>query len=211
MSEPKTRPDSLAGQLRTVGLFEEFGALMFEQAFGYDECLKWLASKQIESSIASLSRFHASQKSPYFLARGRAMLAETSAMLPDEMDDIERRVVLQRCFEAASDPNTPMKDLLNIRSVRVREQQIKIAQEQLKQAESRIEQQAQQIEMQERRITAQEEAAKAAMLAAQRTKEALTAGGMDEETRQRLVAEMDHILLGKPKPAKSESVTLKQS
>jgi hypothetical protein len=56
------------------------------------------------------------------------------------------------------------------------------------------------IVQQERKIAALEKQADAAKRMAERTKEALNSGGMDDATRASLVAEIDHLLLGKPKP-----------
>lgn len=56
------------------------------------------------------------------------------------------------------------------------------------------------LEQAERKIAALEEQAEAAKKAAERTKEALKSGGLDDNARSSLIAELDHVILGKAKP-----------
>ncbi len=75
-----------------------------------------------------------------------------------------------------------------------------IAREKLNLQSRTLDQTKRRLDQAERKIIALEAQAEAAKAAAQRTKEALQAGGMDDATRAQLIAEMDHLILGKPKP-----------
>jgi hypothetical protein len=77
---------------------------------------------------------------------------------------------------------------------------IEVAREKVKLQRGALEQTKRRLDQAERKITALEEQAAAAKAAAQRTKDALQSGGMDETKRAQLIAEMDHLILGKPKP-----------
>ena len=63
-----------------------------------------------------------------------------------------------------------------------------------------LEQTKRRLDQAERKIIALEEQAAAAKAAAQRTKDALATGGMDDAKRAELIAEMDRLILGKTKP-----------
>ena len=83
-----------------------------------------------------------------------------------------------------------------IQLVRLKQDAVK-----LEQAETKLSQAQQLIDLQTRKIEALEAQAEEAKRAAQRAKEAIKGGGgMDDAMRQQLIAEMDHLILGKPKP-----------
>lgn len=71
----------------------------------------------------------------------------------------------------------------------------------LKRKDRALDQAQKKLDQAERKIAALEEQANAAKLAAARAKETLKGGQMDDATREALVAEVDAIMLGKPKPA----------
>lgn len=72
----------------------------------------------------------------------------------------------------------------------------------LKRKDRGLDQSEKKLAQAERKIQALEEQATQAKLAAQRAKEVLKTGGMDEGMRKQLIAEMDHLILGRPKPQK---------
>lgn len=174
-------PYSLAKELKARGLFYDFGALIYEQETKYEEALDWLVEHNIQrGSLAAIHRFKERQRSAWFLARGKRVLEETGDMLPDEISEMERNFILQRCFDAAVNPTTSLKDLMELRRIKISEGNLRAAQEKLKQAERRLEQQQTEIEFKQRRIEALE--AQAANARAALDKASLHDGGVTPET-----------------------------
>lgn len=80
-----------------------------------------------------------------------------------------------------------------------------VKQKELAQRDQAIKQKDKVIDMQKRKIEALEEQANATKKIAENAKAALTSGGMDEETRQKLMQEMDRMILGAAAAKKKEA------
>lgn len=187
----KVQPGSLADQLLKAEVYDEFAVMMFDQGKGYEDLLEDLEKWGISSSLAALSRFWASQRSQWTLRRARQMAEETLRLDPAELDEAQKRLVAERVFDLAASQNISEKGILRLRELEIKAEQLRNDARKLDQAE--------------RRIKALEDQAEAAMRAAQRTKDALKSGGMDDATRERLIAEMDHLILGAPKPRPADA------
>jgi hypothetical protein len=70
----------------------------------------------------------------------------------------------------------------------------------LKRKDRALDQAQKKLEQAERKVAALEEQAAATRKAAERAKEKVKTSQMDDATRENLMAEIDHIMLGKPKP-----------
>ncbi len=84
---------------------------------------------------------------------------------------------------------------------------IEVARDRVKLQGKTLEQTKRRLDQAERKILALEAQAEAAKAAAQRAKDAIKSSGMDEDTRKLLVAEMDHLILGKTKPKPKDAGT----
>lgn len=200
-SNPKDKPlVSLAEQLHAAEMYEEFCELMFSLGTPYAELLVELEKWSIYSSLGALSRFKASHRGPWAMERAKReqknFLEENGA----DLDDATRRLVAMRIFADAAAPDTSTRDVLRMRDQYLQEAKLKQDAVKLEQAERKLDQAQEQIEMQRRKIEALEAQAAAAAEAAQRAKDVIKAGGMTDDQRQLLLQEMDHMILGKPKP-----------
>lgn len=178
---------SLADRLRAAEVYDEFCELMFDQRTGYDELLEQLESWGISSSMGALSRFRASHNGPWAIARAKEQERAFLEAHGQDMDELERQFVAMRIFNDAASPETSTKDVLKMRDQHIKAAELKNTERKLDQAE--------------RRIAALEAQAAAAEESAARAKDIVKSGGMDEQTRALLIAEMDHLLLGRAKPS----------
>lgn len=195
-----TSNQSLADRLQTAGVYDEFCALMFGQRMRYEDLLEQLEKWNISSSMGALSRFGDSQRSAWTLARAKR---ETQELLADEsidLDAAQRKVVAERLFNLAAAPDICDKTLLKLRDQEIKMMQLQHDKQRLEQAEVKLQQAERKLEQAERKIAALEAQAEAAEKAAERAKEVLKGGGMDDATREALLAEVDAIMLGRARP-----------
>lgn len=198
MDKKPTDNESLWRRLHQAEVLEDFCDMLFGQRKKQAELLEQLEKWNISSSGAAISRFSDRHRSEWTLARARRMAAEVKDG-PD-LDDMQRGIVAEKVFNLAASP-----DIDDVTLLRLRDQEIKLAtirqnDEKLRQNEVRLRQAQETIDMQRRKIEALEAQAAAAAAAAQRAKEAVKGGSMDDSTREALLAEVDAIMLGKPKP-----------
>lgn len=198
------KPDneSLWKKLHRAEVLEEFCELMFAQEARYEDLLEQLERWGISSSMGALSRFSDSQRSQWTLARAKR---QYESMLRDEgvnLDEAQRKVVAERLYNLAASPAISDKALLKMRDQEIARAKLELDQARLVQAETKLKQAQEVIDMQRRKIEAMEAQAEAAARAAERAKEAVKGGSMDDSTREALLAEVDAIMLGKPKPKK---------
>jgi multidrug resistance efflux pump len=118
------------------------------------------------------------------------------------LDEAQRKVVAERLYNLAASPHISEKALLKMRDQEIALATVRQNDERLKQNERKLEQAQETIDLQKRKIEALEAQAEAAAKAAERAKEAVKGGTMDDGTREALLAEVDAIMLGKPKPQK---------
>lgn len=201
MAASSISTESLAERLQAKEVYEEFCELMFSQRMSYSELLEELEKWGISSSLGALSRFKGSHRGPWALERAKREEREFLTQHGAELDETTRRMVAMRVFQDAASPETSTKDVLRMRDQEIQLAKLKQDAVKLEQAEKKLEQSQQLIDLQKRKIEALEAQAEQAKQAAQRAKDALKgSAGMDEQTRAALIAEMDHLLLGKPKP-----------
>ncbi len=121
---------------------------------------------------------------------------------PDLIPKIGEAVFLSKAAKSGD-----VKTFATVAAITQRHHEMKASQQQhadkmgvkskeLAQRDQTIKQKDQTIDMQRRKIEALEAQAAAAKLAAEKTKEALKSGGMDEATRKQLMEEMDRMILG---------------
>ncbi|MFZ2279296.1 MAG: hypothetical protein WAW39_16000 [Prosthecobacter sp.] len=150
----------------------------------------------VSTSKSAVHRFYEAERSNWTIERAKRFAIETLGMLPEELETAQRNVVRQKAFELASSSELSAKDLLKLR-----DQEIKLIMAQqnevrLKQATRSLDQAQQKLEQAERRVKALEEQAAATKLAAEKAKDAIKSGGMDDDTRAKLIEEMDRMILG---------------
>jgi hypothetical protein len=192
--------ESLFDRLARAEVLEEFCELMFGQGMRYEDLMEQLEKWGISSSMGALSRFADSQRGEWSVRRARRLCEGLLKGQGVDLDLAQRKVVAERLFSLAASPNISEKALLKMRDQEIALAKLKQDDEKLKQNEVKLAQAQEQIDMQRRKIEALEAAADAAAAAAERAKETVRSGGMDEKTRAALIAEMDHLLLGKAKP-----------
>lgn len=175
---------------------DELLIALVDQRCGIDGGLALVESWKVETSKSAVHRFYHAERSNWTIERAKRFAVETQGLLPEEMDAAQRKLVAQKAFELASSSEISAKELLKLR-----DQEIKLITAQqnevrLKQAERSLDQAQQKLVQAERRVTALEEQAAATKLAAEKTKDAIKSGGMDDETRAKLIEEMDRMILG---------------
>lgn len=191
---------SLWKRLHQAEVLEEFCELMFAQELRYEDLLEQLEKWQIPSSMGALSRFSDSHRSQWTLERAKR---QYESMLADEgvnLDEAQRKIVAERLYNLAASPHISEKALLKMKELEIKTATVRQNDERLKQNEVRLAQAQTTIDLQTRKIEALEAQAEAAKKAAERAKEAVKGGSMDDTTREALLAEVDAIMLGKPKP-----------
>ena len=191
--------ESLFNKLTKADVLEEFCALMFDQQVRYQDLLEQLEKWGISSSMGALTRFSDAQRSPWTLARAERTYR---AMLEDEgstLTEAQRKVVAEKLYNLAASPNISEKALLKMRDQEIMLAKLNQDRQRLEQAEQTLQQRQEVIDLQKRKIEAMEAQAAATKAAAERAKEKLTAGTMDDATREALLAEVDAIMLGKAK------------
>jgi valyl-tRNA synthetase len=191
---------SLWKRLHSAEVLEEFCELMFAQEERYEDLLEQLEKWGISSSMGALSRFSDSQRSGWTLERAKR---QYEAMLEDNgtnLDEAQRKVVAERLYNLAASPHISEKALLKMKDQEIALATVRQNDERLKQNERKLEQAQETIDLQKRKIEALEAQAEAAAKAVERAKEAVKGGTMDDGTREALLAEVDAIMLGKPKP-----------
>lgn len=198
---------SLAEQLKDAEMYEEFCELMFATSTTYADLRVKLEEWSIFSSDGALSRFKASHRGPWAMERAKREHKEFLNQHGADMDEAERQLVAMRIFADAASPETPTALVLRMRDqhlgaakLRIENEKLRHGEVKLQQAHKALAQKDEQIDMQKRKIEALEAQAAAATLAAERAKEKLKGGQMDDATREALMAEVDAIMLGKPKP-----------
>lgn len=179
-------------ELQRRGVFDDFCELMFGVQMRYEELLEELEKWGVSSSLASLSRFKTSWHGAWSLERARK--AAEQALQDEELDEAERKAVAQQLYNAAANPNTPTKVLLRMRDQHYGAARLKIEVEKLKQAKVKLEQAERKLEQMERKVAAQEALLEEQRAAAARAKQTLEGAAMDEETRARVLAEVDRAM-----------------
>lgn len=143
---------SLAERLREAEMYDEFCALMFDQGMQYTELLAELEKWSIYSSLGALSRFKQSHRGPWAMARARR---QYESILNDEgidMDDAERKLVAQRLYQDAANPETSTKDVLRMRDQHLGAAKLKLENQRLEHDAKRVEQAQKNLELAERKI-----------------------------------------------------------
>ena len=184
--------ESLADRLRKAEVYEEFCELIFAQSVRYEDLLEQLEKWGISSSLGALSRFKASHRGPWAMARARreheAFLRENGA----DLDEAERRLVAMRIFQDAANPDTPTKLVLKMRDQHHGAAKLRIENERLKMDAVKLEQAQALIDLQERKIKALEDAHKAAAEAVEKLRDPSKAA--DPEMRERILDEVDRAM-----------------
>jgi hypothetical protein len=198
MMKKPTDNESLWRRLRDAEVLDAFCDLLFGQRKKQAELLEQLEQWGISSSGPAISRFSDRYCSEWTFSRARRMAGEIAA--GPELDEIQRRIVAEKVFNLAARPDIDDATLLRLRDQEIKLATVRQNDERLKQNEVRLGQAQETIDLQKRKIEALEAQAEAAMKAAERAKEAVKGGSMDDKTREALLAEVDAIMLGKPKP-----------
>jgi hypothetical protein len=196
--------ESLFERLHAAEVYEEFTALMFDQRMHYEELLEQLEKWGISSSLGALSRFKVSQRGPWAMERAKREEKEFLADNGAELDETTRKLVAMRIFQDAASPETTTKDVLRMKDQEIQMAKLKQDAVKLGQAERKLSQAQELIDLQKRKIEALEEQATAARLAAEKAKDAIKSGGMDDATRAMLIEEMDRMILGTTAAAKKQ-------
>jgi len=178
-------PDNqwLRDKLKAADVLDEFIELMFDHEQTYAELLEQLEKWGISSSMGALSRFKRSHMSAWSMDRAKREDKDFLEKHGADLEDITRRMVQTRIFNASANPNTSTKDVLKMKDLLIREAQMKQDAAKLKQDNEHktkaLEQKDKLIEMQERKIAALE-AQRTAADAALKGEQAK--GGMSPET-----------------------------
>lgn len=191
-----TRDNTALSKRLTPEQREELCIALFDQRCGLAGGVTLVKTWNIATSISAMHRFFGAERSGWTLNRARSFATETGGMLPEEWEDAQRKMVQQRAFELASSPDVTSKELLKLRDQEIKLINARQNETKLKQAERSLDQAQQKLEQAERRVKALEDQAEAAKISAARAKEAIQSGGMDEETRRKLMEEMDRMILG---------------
>lgn len=200
--------ESLLSRLQRAEVQEEFEALMFDQKMHYADLLGQLEKWSISSSLGALSRYKVSRGGPWAMERAMRQEREFLEGHGADMDEATRKLVAMRIFQDAASPETSTKDVLRMREQEIQMAKLKQDAVKLEQAERKLQQAQELIDLQRRRIEALEQQADAAKRAAEQAKAAITSGGMDEETRRKLMEEMDRMILG---PAAAAAMKKKEA
>lgn len=196
MSDKTKSNEALADRLVRSEVYDEFCALMFGQRMRYEDLLEQLEQWSLSSSMGALTRFSESHRSQWILARAKAQHESILNDSGSTLEAAQRKLVAENLFNLAASPEVSDKTLLKMRDQEIKLAELAHDKLKIEQGEKKLEQAQELIEMQLRKIQALEEQSIATKKIAENAKAALNSGGMDEETRHRLMEEMDRMILG---------------
>jgi hypothetical protein len=172
--------ESLHEKLKRAEVLEEFLELMFAHEQHYDELLEQLEKWGISSSMGALSRFKASHIGPWSMERAKNEERDFLERHGADLDEATRRMIAQRVFQLAANPNTSSKDVLKMKDLLLREANMKLdiqrLENDIRQKDKALEQKDRALEQAERKVAAQEKLISEA-------KETLNKKGLSDEDR----------------------------
>lgn len=177
-----TDNQSLRDKLKAADVLDEFLELMFAHEKHYDELLEQLETWGISSSMGALSRFKASHIGPWSMERAKNEERDFLEKHGADLDEVTRRMIAQRVFQLAANPNTTSKDVLKMKDLLLREANMKLdiqrLENDIRQRDKALEQKDRALEQAERKVAALEEQKKAALQALTTT----GTGGISDDT-----------------------------